>query len=90
MQLLYGPNAGQANTSRFNLPEFNRLFDEARRLPDPRLNERSCSTGWRNSSLLTCRGGSRSTRLPIRSRTAGSRFSFHIRCAFREGSPTST
>jgi ABC-type oligopeptide transport system substrate-binding subunit len=22
MQLLYGPNAGQINTSRFNLPEF--------------------------------------------------------------------
>ena len=34
MQLLYGPNAGQVNTSRFNLPEFNRLFDEAKHLPD--------------------------------------------------------
>jgi ABC-type transport system substrate-binding protein len=34
MQLLYGPNVGQGNTSRFNLPEFNRLFDEARPLPD--------------------------------------------------------
>ena len=34
MQLLYGPNAGQVNTSRFNLPEFNRLFEESRRLPD--------------------------------------------------------
>jgi oligopeptide transport system substrate-binding protein len=34
MQLLYGPYAGQANDSRFNLPEFNRLYDEARRLPD--------------------------------------------------------
>jgi ABC-type transport system substrate-binding protein len=34
MQLLYGGNAGQANYSRFNLPEFNKLFDEARRLPD--------------------------------------------------------
>ena len=34
MQLLYGPNAGQANTSRFNLPEFNHLFEEARRLSD--------------------------------------------------------
>ena len=33
MQLLYGPNAGQVNTSRFNLPEFNRLFEEAKRLP---------------------------------------------------------
>ena len=34
MQLLFGPNAGQANYSRFNLPEFNRLFDAARALPD--------------------------------------------------------
>jgi len=34
MQLLYGPNIGQANYSRFNLPEFNKLYDEARRLPD--------------------------------------------------------
>jgi ABC-type transport system substrate-binding protein len=34
MQLLYGPNVGQANDSRFNLPEFNRLYDEASRLPD--------------------------------------------------------
>jgi ABC-type transport system substrate-binding protein len=34
MQVLYGPNIGQANDSRFNLPEFNRLYDEARLLPD--------------------------------------------------------
>jgi len=34
MQLLYGPSIGQANYSRFNLPEFNKLFDEARALPD--------------------------------------------------------
>ena len=34
MHLLYGPNAGQANISRFNLPEFNHLFEEAQRLPD--------------------------------------------------------
>jgi ABC-type transport system substrate-binding protein len=34
MQLLYGPNAGQENQARFNLPEFNKLFEEARRLPD--------------------------------------------------------
>ncbi len=32
--LLYGPNAGQANHSRFDLPEFNRLYEQARRLPD--------------------------------------------------------
>ena len=30
MQLLYGPNAGQENHARFNLPEFNQLYDEAR------------------------------------------------------------
>jgi ABC-type transport system substrate-binding protein len=34
MQLLYGPNVGQANYSRFNLPEFNKLYDEAQTLPD--------------------------------------------------------
>jgi ABC-type transport system substrate-binding protein len=34
MQLLYGPNAGRSNSSRFNLPEFNHLFEEAQRLPD--------------------------------------------------------
>ncbi len=34
MQLLYGPNAGQANESRFNLPAFNRLYEQARLLPD--------------------------------------------------------
>jgi ABC-type transport system substrate-binding protein len=34
MQLLYGPNVGQENHARFNLPEFNRLYEAARRLPD--------------------------------------------------------
>jgi ABC-type transport system substrate-binding protein len=34
MQVLYGPNIGQANDSRFNLPEFNSLFEKARTLPD--------------------------------------------------------
>ncbi len=34
MQLLYGPNIGQSNQSRFNLPQFDKLYDEARRLPD--------------------------------------------------------
>ncbi len=34
MQLLYGPNGGQENNAQFDLPEFNRLFDEARTLPD--------------------------------------------------------
>ena len=34
MQLLYGPNAGQENQAQFDLPEFNRLFEQARTLPD--------------------------------------------------------
>ena len=34
MQLLYGPNIGQSNDSRFNLPGFNRLYEQARNLPD--------------------------------------------------------
>jgi ABC-type transport system substrate-binding protein len=32
--LLYGPNSGLANLSRFRLPEFDRLYDESKRLPD--------------------------------------------------------
>jgi len=32
--LLYGPNAGLANLSRFKLPEFDRLYDESKKLPD--------------------------------------------------------
>jgi ABC-type transport system substrate-binding protein len=32
--MLYGPNGGQANHSRFDLPEFNRLYEQAKRLPD--------------------------------------------------------
>jgi ABC-type transport system substrate-binding protein len=36
MQLLYGPNAGPGmeNQARFRLPEFDKLYDAARRLPD--------------------------------------------------------
>jgi ABC-type transport system substrate-binding protein len=34
MQLLYGPNAGQENQARFRLAEFDRLYEQARRLPD--------------------------------------------------------
>jgi ABC-type transport system substrate-binding protein len=29
-QLLYGPNSGRANYARFNLPAFNRLYEQAR------------------------------------------------------------
>ncbi|MCC6195153.1 MAG: hypothetical protein IT518_11845 [Burkholderiales bacterium] len=32
--LLYGPNAGFANLSRFRQPEFDRLYDSSKRLPD--------------------------------------------------------
>ena len=34
LALGYGPNKGQANHSRFNLPEFNRLYEAQRKLPD--------------------------------------------------------
>ncbi len=34
MQLLYGPNVGQENHARFDLPEFNRLYDAAHKLAD--------------------------------------------------------
>ena len=32
--LLYGGHAGLSNLSRFNLPEFNQLYEQSRRLPD--------------------------------------------------------
>jgi peptide/nickel transport system substrate-binding protein len=34
MQLLYGPNAGQENNANFDLPEFNKLYEQAKTLPD--------------------------------------------------------
>jgi ABC-type transport system substrate-binding protein len=34
MQLLYGPNAGQENQAQFKLPEFDRLYEQARALPN--------------------------------------------------------
>ena len=33
-QLLYGPNSGRANYARFNLPAYNKLYEEARLLGD--------------------------------------------------------
>ncbi len=32
--MLYGPNSGQANHARFKLPAFDRLYEQAKRLPD--------------------------------------------------------
>ena len=32
--LLYGGHAGLSNMARFDLPEFNRLYDASRSLPD--------------------------------------------------------
>ena len=34
MQLLYGPNKGGENSARFNLPAYNELYEQARKLPD--------------------------------------------------------
>ena len=31
--MLYGPNGGQANHARFDVPEFNRLYEQSKRLP---------------------------------------------------------
>jgi ABC-type transport system substrate-binding protein len=31
--MLYGPNGGQANHSRFDVPEFNKLYEQSKRLP---------------------------------------------------------
>lgn len=33
-EILYGPNGGQSNHSRFNLPEWNRLFEASKKLRD--------------------------------------------------------
>jgi len=33
-QLLYGPNSGRANYARFKLPAYDKLYEEARLLPD--------------------------------------------------------
>jgi ABC-type transport system substrate-binding protein len=34
LDLLYGPHKGKSNLSRFDLPEFNALYDQAERLPN--------------------------------------------------------
>ena len=33
-EILYGPNGGQSNHSRFNLPEWNKLFEASKKLRD--------------------------------------------------------
>ena len=34
MQLLYGPNSGQSNNGCYQSPEFDKLYEQSRRLPD--------------------------------------------------------
>ncbi|HTR57877.1 MAG TPA: ABC transporter substrate-binding protein [Casimicrobiaceae bacterium] len=34
LDLLYGPHSGVTNLARFKLPEYDRLYDQARQLPD--------------------------------------------------------
>jgi ABC-type transport system substrate-binding protein len=34
LQLLYGPNIGVSNDARFDLPAYNRLFEQSQKLPD--------------------------------------------------------
>jgi ABC-type transport system substrate-binding protein len=38
--ILYGPNAGQSNLSRFNHPQWNALYDQAKVLPDGKQRDR--------------------------------------------------
>ncbi|MEI6738393.1 MAG: ABC transporter substrate-binding protein, partial [Pseudomonadota bacterium] len=41
LQNLYGPNAGQSNYSNFRHPQFDKLYEEARRMPaSPERNQR--------------------------------------------------
>ena len=40
LDLMYGPNKGQANHARFDLPEFNRLYEQQKVLPDGPERER--------------------------------------------------
>ena len=39
-QLLYGPNSGRANYSRFDLPAYNQRFEQARSSADPAVRQR--------------------------------------------------
>jgi ABC-type transport system substrate-binding protein len=34
LQLLYGPNKGASNSARFDLPQFNKLYEQALTIPD--------------------------------------------------------
>ncbi|MBL8516355.1 MAG: bicyclomycin resistance protein [Betaproteobacteria bacterium] len=34
LQLLYGPNSGQSNHSRFNLPAYNKMYEATQRIPN--------------------------------------------------------
>jgi oligopeptide transport system substrate-binding protein len=34
LQLLYGPNVGQSNEARFNLPQYDRLYEQSKKMPD--------------------------------------------------------
>jgi ABC-type transport system substrate-binding protein len=39
-QLLYGPNSGRANYARFNLPDYNKRYEQARAMPDSPARQR--------------------------------------------------
>ena len=69
MSLLYGPHAGFSNLSRFNLPEFNRLYEQgaeaARRRRAHAAVQTDVRTGQRLRAVgpqcLSCREHSRAT-----------------------------
>jgi ABC-type transport system substrate-binding protein len=73
LALGYGPNKGQANHARFDLPEFNRLYEKQRLLPDgperealfdhakrliSRVERGATTTPWARWSAATARTAS--------------------------------
>ena len=54
--LLYGRNAGFSNLARFKLPEYDRLYEQARALPDGAERRHARCAGCRSSSPRMRRG----------------------------------
>ena len=59
--LLYGGNAGFSNLARFKLPEFDRLYEQARAMPDGPERDEAPAADVASSSPPTRRGSSTRT-----------------------------
>ena len=51
MQLLYGPNSGQNNGSCFQVPEWDRLYEKTKTMPDSRERNQLYRQLWRMAEL---------------------------------------